>query len=73
MDPVLLAFIFAIPAAYIAGVLTHKYVISEADSIKSHVTAAEGRIRTDIASLLKKADSEVASVASKAAGAAAKI
>jgi hypothetical protein len=48
----------AVPAAFAAGVIFHKYVISEAEKIKQHVTAAESRIREDIASLLNKAASK---------------
>lgn len=56
MNP--LAFGVAVPAAFCAGVVFHKYVISEAESIKAHVSAAETRIRSDISSLLSKAASK---------------
>jgi len=59
MDPVLYIFLVVSPLAFIAGVVFHKYVISEADAIKSHVTAAEGRIREDISSLLGKIAAKV--------------
>jgi hypothetical protein len=65
MDSVAVAFVVAVPAAFAAGVIFHKYVISEAAAIKQHVTDAETRIRGDFSSLLKKAGAEVAQVASK--------
>ena len=54
MDPVLYVLSVAGPLAFAAGVVFHKYVISEADSIKSHVSAAENRIRGDVDALLEK-------------------
>jgi hypothetical protein len=63
MNPIVFA--VALPAAFAAGVVFHKYVISEAQAIKQHVTDAETRIRGDIASLLSKAGSDVARVAAK--------
>jgi len=41
-----------VPAAFAAGVVFHKYVISEAASIKEHVTAEVQEVRADIASAL---------------------
>lgn len=52
MNPVLFA--VAVPAAFVAGVVVHKYVISEAEKIKLHVSEAEERIRGDLAGLLVK-------------------
>lgn len=54
-------FIFALVvlAAFVAGVVFHKYVVSEAASIKQHVTDAEARIRADVANLLKSAANKV--------------
>lgn len=54
-------FIFALVvfAAFVAGVVFHKYVVSEAASIKQHVTDAEARIRDDVANLLKSAANKV--------------
>lgn len=49
----------AVPAAFAAGVIFHKYVISEANSIKQHVTAEVAEVRADIASLLGKAATKV--------------
>lgn len=49
----------AVPAAFAAGVLFHKYVISEAQSIKQHVSEAEARIRGDVQFLLNKAASKL--------------
>lgn len=43
----------AVPVAFAAGVVFHKYVISEAEAIKQHITAVEERIRTDVANALK--------------------
>ena len=39
MNPVALAFAIAVPAAFVAGVVFHSHVISDAQSIKEHVTA----------------------------------
>jgi hypothetical protein len=50
---------FAVPAAFAAGVVFHKYVISEADSIKQHVSAEVAEVRADVASLLSKAAAKV--------------
>lgn len=49
----------AVPAAFVAGVIVHKYVISEANSIKQHVTAEVAEVRADIASLLSKVGAKV--------------
>lgn len=57
MSPTLFA--VAVPAAFIAGVAVHRYVISEAQAIKLHVSQAEARIRADISSLLSKAASKI--------------
>ena len=57
MNPVLFA--VGVPAAFVAGVVVHKYVISEAEKIKAHVTAAEERIRGDVAGLLAKLAAKV--------------
>lgn len=43
-----------IPAAFVAGVVFHKYVVSEAQALRSHVDAAENRIRSDIRVALSK-------------------
>jgi len=58
---------FSIVAAFAAGVAVHKYVISEAERIKSHVTNAvmsgvlssETRIRADVAAVLNRLASKV--------------
>lgn len=60
MNPVAIAFAVAVPVAFAAGVIFHKYVISEAQAIKAHVTGAELRIRGDVADLLKKSAEKVA-------------
>ncbi len=41
--------------AFAAGVIFHKYVISEASAIKAHVTAEVDKVRGDVSSLLSKA------------------
>jgi hypothetical protein len=45
MDPVVIVFVVSVPAAFAAGVITHKYVISEAASIKQHVTEEIAEVR----------------------------
>lgn len=57
MNP--LVFASALPAAFVAGVVFHKYVVSEALAIKEHVTAEVAEVRADIASLLDKAKSKI--------------
>ena len=59
MSPVAIAFSIAVPAAFVAGVVFHKYVISEAQSIKAHVTAEVEKVRQDFSSLLSKAAAKV--------------
>jgi hypothetical protein len=49
----------AIAAAFAAGVVFHKYVVSEAAAIKEHVTAEVAEVRADIASLLGNAAKKV--------------
>lgn len=53
MNPTVFA--VAVPAAFVAGVIFHKYVVSEAASIKEHVTAEVAEVRADVASVLQKA------------------
>lgn len=50
-----IAFAVAVPAAFAAGVVFAKYVISEATAIKQHVTDEVAEIRADVSSLLTKA------------------
>ncbi len=57
MTPI--AFAVAVPAAFAAGVVFAKYVISEANSIKQHVTEEVAQIRADLSSLLTKAAAKV--------------
>lgn len=63
MNPIAIAFAIAVPAAFVAGVAVHKYVISEAEVVMAHVTTAvtgaETRIRADISSLLGKVAAKV--------------
>lgn len=54
-----LALSIAVPAAFAAGVIFHKYVVSEAAAIKQHVTQAEERIRLEIVSALRSAANKV--------------
>lgn len=54
MDLDLLLLLASIPLIFIAGILAHKYVISEAASIKAHVTAEIQEVRADVAELVKK-------------------
>ena len=52
MSPTVAA--FAVPAAFVAGVVFHKYVISEAEKVKSFVQQSEARIRADVQVALQK-------------------
>lgn len=52
MSPILFA--VAVPVAFAAGVVFHKYVISEAEKIKAHVSAEIQEVRADLASALSK-------------------
>lgn len=54
MDPVVIAFVVSVPAAFALGVLFHKYVASEAAAIKEHVTAEVAEVRADVAGLLQR-------------------
>lgn len=57
MSPI--AFAVAVPAAFAAGVIFAKYVISEANAIKQHVSEEVAEIRADLSSLLTKAAGKV--------------
>jgi hypothetical protein len=59
MDPGVIAAAVALPIAFAAGVVVHKYVISEAQSIKQHITDEVAELRADVASLLTKAAAKV--------------
>jgi hypothetical protein len=48
-----------VAVGFLAGVLFHKFVISEAVGIKEHVTAEIAEVRADVASLLGKAASKL--------------
>ena len=50
MNPGMLA--VAVLVAFAAGVIVHKYVISEASAIKEHVTAEVEKVRSDVSSAL---------------------
>lgn len=49
----------AVPVSFIAGVIVHKYVISEAERIKAHVTAEVEKLRGDVSSLLSRVASKL--------------
>lgn len=51
--------LYGMPAAFFAGVVFHKYVISEAASIKAHVTEEVSALRAEVASALGKAAAKV--------------
>lgn len=46
-------------AAFAAGVIYQKYVISEAEAIKKHVTDEVAEVRADVASLLDKVKAKI--------------
>ena len=56
MDPVVFVIVVAIavPAAFALGVVFHKYVVSEAEKVKAHMTAEIQEVRADLSSLLSK-------------------
>jgi len=54
MDLIAVSFAVGIPAAFAAGVVFHKYVISEAQAIKTHVSNEVSAARQDVASALQK-------------------
>lgn len=60
MDSVIVALLIAMPlGAFAAGVVFQKYVISEAASIKAHVTDEVAEVRGDVASLLDKVKAKI--------------
>lgn len=67
MNPLAIAVVVgtAVPVSFAAGVLFHKYVISEAERIKLAVLASEQRIRTDVQTVLRGAGADVSKLASK--------
>jgi hypothetical protein len=69
MNHVAVAFSIAVPAAFAAGIIVHKYVLSEVERIKTAIStvvlASESRIRADIVTVLAKAKSDVGQIASK--------
>lgn len=52
-------YIAAVPGAFIAGVLFHKYVVSEANKIKQHVTDEIHELRADFSEFAHKAAEKV--------------
>jgi hypothetical protein len=54
MDLTLIAFAVLPIGGFVAGVIFHKYVISEATALKEHVTGEVAAVRADVASLLSK-------------------
>lgn len=60
MDAVIVALLIGLPlAAFAAGVIYQKYVISEAEAIKKHVTDEVAEVRADVASLLEKVKAKI--------------
>lgn len=59
MDLELLFVVLGYPAIFVAGVLVHKYVISEAEKIKAHITAEIQEVRADLAETVKRAASKL--------------
>lgn len=57
MTPILIS--CAIVGAFVAGVIFHKLVVSEAQAIKAHVTAEVEKLRGDVSALLSKAAAKV--------------
>ena len=49
----------SVVAGFAGGVVFHKYVISEAQAIKAHVTAEVEKVRAEIAGVLKTAASKL--------------
>lgn len=54
MNTLALAVSVALPAVFAAGVIFHKYVISEAQSIKQHVTQEVNELRAQISTGIAK-------------------
>ena len=48
-----------VPVAFAAGVVFHKYVISEAQAIKTHITAEVEKVRAEVAGALKTAAGKI--------------
>lgn len=60
MDSVIVTLLIAMPlGGFVAGVAFHKYVLSEAASIKQHVTDEVAEVRGDVASLLDKVKAKI--------------
>jgi hypothetical protein len=59
MDFDTVLFAVGLPGMFVAGVLFHKYVVSETEKVKAHVTAEVAEVRADVASLLDKAKSKL--------------
>jgi hypothetical protein len=49
----------AVVGVFCAGAVFHKYVISDVDSLRRHVSLAESRIRADVEGLFNKLRSRV--------------
>lgn len=56
---VLIAVSASLPLGLVLGVLFHKYVISEAQGIKEHVSDEIAEVRADLAEGLKKAAEKI--------------
>lgn len=59
MDAVIATLLILAVASFAAGVFFHKYVISEAEAIKQHVTEEVAEVRADVASLLEKVKAKI--------------
>lgn len=51
--------IVCLPAGFALGVLFHRQVLSEADTLKAHVTTEVGGLRTEVKTLLDKVAAKV--------------
>jgi len=69
MSPTLLAvsFALAVIAAFIAGVVFHKFVVSEATAIKDHVSDEIAEVRLDVTGEITKLRDAVSGALSKTA------
>ena len=51
MDFELALIVIGGPVVYLAGILTHKYAVDQAEKVKAHVTAEIQEVRADAAEL----------------------
>lgn len=50
-----LLFTFIVIAAYVLGILTHKYAINQAEAVKAHISAEIAAWRVDVARRIAEA------------------